>query len=321
MVTLSHDAQSQLDHYLRQVKAALRGHPSVDAGEVERDVVGHIDAELAGQPEPVNASSLRQVLDRLGAPDMWVPSDELPAWRRVLNRLHSGPEDWRLAYATFVCFVAGFWLPPLLIASLPTARATIAQLEARGEPIGARRWLVYPPLVLWYAALAILLLIGPTPLPIVGLEEGRLRDDLLVYIQPFWLLVSGAAALTLGLWWVVFGLLLRRFDTAVRSVFWPFASWFTRRHATTLIVAGAIVTIVSGAVILAAVAWRSTPVARAETLELRPAVPTEPITAILDAFRTHDVVALGSTHSFISGRSPRLPGRSCHQPFVRTRLT
>lgn len=260
MVTLSHDAQGQLDRYLRQIKAALRGHPSVDVDEVERDVVGHIDAELAGQPEPIHASSLRPVLDRLGTPEMWVPSDELPAWRRLLNRLHSGPEDWRLAYATFVCFVAGFWLPPLFIASLPIARATLAQLDLRDEPIGARRWLVYPPLVLWYAGLAGLLLIGPTPLPVVGLEQGRLRDELSVYIQPSWLLVSVATALTLGLWWAVLGLLLRRFDAAVRTVFWPFADWFTRRHAAPLVVAGAIVAVLSVVVLIVAVALVSRPV-------------------------------------------------------------
>ena len=49
MATLTHDAQSHLARYLRQMRAALRGHPSVDPDDVERDVLGHIDAELAGQ--------------------------------------------------------------------------------------------------------------------------------------------------------------------------------------------------------------------------------------------------------------------------------
>ena len=58
MVALSDDARNHLERYLRQVKAALRGHSSLDAAEVERDVRSHIDAELAGQPEPVDAGSL-----------------------------------------------------------------------------------------------------------------------------------------------------------------------------------------------------------------------------------------------------------------------
>jgi hypothetical protein len=36
------------------------------ADEVERDVLGHIETELAGQPEPVDAGQLLDVLDRLG---------------------------------------------------------------------------------------------------------------------------------------------------------------------------------------------------------------------------------------------------------------
>src|SRR5688572_30565805 len=110
MVTLSRDAQGHLERYLRQVKAALRGHPSVDAGEIERDVLGHIDAELSGQPETLGEGSLREVLARLGAPDAWVPADELPAWRRVWLRMRSGPEDWRLAYLTLTLFLGGVTL-------------------------------------------------------------------------------------------------------------------------------------------------------------------------------------------------------------------
>lgn len=43
----------------------------------------------------------------------------------------------------------------LLVASIPTARATLALLEEQGEPVGARRWLVYPPLVLTYLVLVV----------------------------------------------------------------------------------------------------------------------------------------------------------------------
>jgi hypothetical protein len=257
MVTLSREAQGDLERYLRQVKGALRGHRSVDVGEVERDVLSHVEAELSGQPEPIDSSSLRPVLARLGTPEAWVPAEDLPPWRRLLNRLHSGPEDWRLAYATFVSFVAGFWLPPLLIASLPVARATLAQLSARNEPIGARKWLVYPPLVLWYAAFAALLLIGPTPLPVVALEDWRLRNELAAYVGPFWMVVPAAAVLTLGLWWTIFGQLLRRFEGAVRVVFWPFADWFEARHARLLSLAGVVLMTVAGATLAALAAWTS----------------------------------------------------------------
>jgi len=82
MAALTNEAQGQLERYLRQVRSALSGHSSVDALEVERDIRGHIDAELAGKPEPVDSRILSGVLERLGAPDQWVPADELPVWRR-----------------------------------------------------------------------------------------------------------------------------------------------------------------------------------------------------------------------------------------------
>jgi hypothetical protein len=257
MVTLSQDAQGQLDRYLRQVKAALRGHPAVDADEVERDVVGHIDAELSGQPEPIGASSLRAVLDRLGTPDRWVPLEDLPAWRRVLNHLHSGPDDWRLAYLTFASFVTGFWLPPFVIASVPLARATLAQLDTHDEPIGPRRWLVYPPLVLFYAALAILLIVGPVASVVVGLEELIADGRLATFVPwPAWMVAPAVVVLALGIWWVILGLLLGRMRGIVHVVFWPFADWFDRRHARRLSLIGLLLALISGASLVGAVMWR-----------------------------------------------------------------
>ena len=70
--TLTQDAQSALDRYLGRVKSALRPHSSVDAEEVERDIRGHIEAELEAAPAPVTAERLGNVLDRLGSPNVWV---------------------------------------------------------------------------------------------------------------------------------------------------------------------------------------------------------------------------------------------------------
>jgi hypothetical protein len=144
MVDLSQEAQSHLERYLRQIKTALRGHPSIDADEVERDVLGHIDAELSGQREPIAANRLLQVLDRLGTPNQWVPVDDHPAWRRTVDAFSSGPGDWRLACLTFGLFVAGptlftgamiLWpLPPVvMVLSFLMARVTPALFDERGE--------------------------------------------------------------------------------------------------------------------------------------------------------------------------------------------
>ena len=251
MVTLTHDAQGHLQRYLRQLKAALRGHRSIDVNDVERDVLGHIDAELAGQPQPVSAATLRQVLDRLGTPDKWVPAEDMPPWRRTLSRLHAGPEDWRLAYLTFAFLVlapvVGAVGPALAIASFPLARACVTLLAERGEPIGARGWLIYPPLIVWYVPLALVVLGWPLFPIVAGMEDPAVRRQLGVLLPPpLWATVPAIAGFALGVWWTVLGLLLARFTAAVHVTFRPFADTFERRHARRLALAGLVLLILAG---------------------------------------------------------------------------
>ena len=248
--TLTHTAQSDLNRYLSRVKNALRPHPSVDADEVERDIRGHIEAELSHAPAPVTAERLGSVLDRLGSPNQWVPSDDLPAWRRVLVQLSSGPEDWRLAYLTLALFVGGPLLgpigPPLFFASILMARAGLALLDEKSEPVGARRWLFYPPLVFIYVAL-VMFLLGPAPVLGVALGDSSVGGDLVAWLPtPFWLSLSLATALVAGTWWMLLGLTLARFSRAVRWVFWPLANWFERRHGMRIAAGGLIIAALSG---------------------------------------------------------------------------
>jgi len=258
--TLTQDARSELDRYLRRVKAALRAYPSADADEVERDIRGHIEAEIAESPAPITADRLRGVLDRLGSPSQWVPSEELPMWHTVLVRLRSGPEDWRLAYLTFALFIAGPLAGPvpagplLFFASVAMARASLALIDEEGEPVGSRRWLVYPPLVITYLAVAVVLI--AVPLLMVSAGDPTVSSEVRQWIpEPFWLGLTLATALTAGIWWTMLGLLLARFRQAVRLVFWPFADWFDRRHGMRVAHIGLIVTAIAG-VALAVLVWR-----------------------------------------------------------------
>jgi hypothetical protein len=267
MVTLSEDAQGYLDRYLRQVRVALRGHPSVDASEVERDVRGHIEAELEGQPEPIGAGSLREVLDRLGSPRTWVPSEELPTWRRVLGRLRSGPEDWRLAYLTFAGSILGPFLflsgpymwplePILMITSFIMARATLALLAEHDEPVGARRWLIYPILVFGYGLVVFPLLLWPVPSTVGTLQSFPVVAERAasLFRKPDWVIAIPLGALALGMWWTILGLVLRTVVPAIRALFFPFAEWFGKRHATRLALAGVAIAIVAGVAVLSMIA-------------------------------------------------------------------
>lgn len=253
MAELTLDAQQRLDAYLQQVKRALRGHPSIDADEVERDVRGHVDAELQGRPEPVDVGSLQRVLEKLGRPEQWVRDEELSVWRRVVSRLSDGPESWRLAYLSFGLLLFQpllvFFLGPLpTIASFVLARAWLAVMAERDEPLGARGWLVYPTLVSVYVPLAFLVCVGPVGVLAAPISESpaavaRLASWL---PAPFWAAASLLALTGLGIWWVLLGALLVRGVGLVRATFSPFGDWFERRHATRLLWAGLVVAAVPG---------------------------------------------------------------------------
>jgi len=255
MAALTNEAQGQLERYLRQVRSALSGHSSVDALEVERDIRGHIDAELAGKPEPVDSRILSGVLERLGAPDQWVPADELPVWRRVLHRLHSGPEDWRLPYLSLILLFSQpilFFLGPLpMVASFIVSRATLSLMAERGDPIGARRWLIYPALLVWYVPALIFLAAWP-----IGIAAGisgdnpALREWVIARLPgPAWLMVPAILTAALCVWWVLLGVLCLLATRAVTVVFAPFAEWFERRHARRIVYAGILLAIVAGLVL------------------------------------------------------------------------
>ncbi len=150
MVTLSDGAQKALDEYLRQTRIYLQGAPSVDADEVEQNIAEHIENELRDAPEPVELETLDAVLKKLGRPRQWVPEDELPEWRKLILRLRTGPDDWRLVYLSFSLLVLAFVLPRafliLVLASFLASRAALAA-TSEGPLPKPQKWLLYPPLV------------------------------------------------------------------------------------------------------------------------------------------------------------------------------
>jgi hypothetical protein len=260
MVTLSEDAQSHLDRYIGQVKTALRGHSSVDAEEVERDVLDHIETELAGQPQPVDAGQLLDVLDRLGAPDEWLPTETHDGPLRS-SPLPPRPEDWRLAYLTLAIFLAGpalflpmiLWpLPPILfVLSFLCARVALAHFARHDEQLGARRWLVYPALVVWYGVFLVALVGGPVLLTTVFVADDPTLPSRLTrwFGEPAWIGALCSIGVLLGIWWMLLGLLLGRSPRRIHAAFRPFADWFERRHAMRLLLVGGAVFALSGTIL------------------------------------------------------------------------
>jgi hypothetical protein len=160
-----------------------------------------------------------------------------------------GPEDWRLAYIAFGLLVLGLIIPPLLIGLLPAsfcaARAALTVARERDEPLGARRWLIYPPLVLVSLFLVIPMFLWPLA------PAGALAHDLMRHyrhdpflqlpvpdplVEPVLYVYTFAAAL--AVWWVILGAVLWVVPRLVSSLFRPFADGFGRRQAGTLVLTG-----------------------------------------------------------------------------------
>lgn len=249
MIEMTPAARERFDNYLQRLRSELRGSRSVAADEVEQSVREHIEIALAGAPTPVGTAEVAGVLDRLGPPERWLADEERPMWRRALERVRSGPEDWRLAYLAFGLFLLSVVFLPvggflLLIPAMLVSRAVVELARDRGEPLGARRWLVYPSIAIILAIATGLLIAGPgiasmaailghdgieQMLDVPQTEAGKVR------------LVFGIGGVMFGSWWIVAAAFCAAFLRPIRFVFAPLLDGLTRRHFAVLAGIGALV--------------------------------------------------------------------------------
>ena len=259
MIDFTPEAKRKFDDYLHRMRASLHGRRAVEPAEVEQNVVEHVEAALAGVPYPVGQERLSEVLTQLGPPERWLPEDERPAWRRMADRFMTGPEDWRLAYVSLaITFLMIVFLPVggilLVLPGYLVSRAYVELLSDRGEPLGARKWLVLPPIVLLMVLIGGAALLAPIGaigaiLSEIGLRElGWEWDSRADRMRIF----AGVMGIAAGAWWIVlsgvFAMLLRPF----RAMFQPLTAHLRRGHAWALTIAGALIATI-GAVLLYAV--------------------------------------------------------------------
>jgi hypothetical protein len=264
------EALAHLDDYLAEVRSAVAGHNSISPDEVEADVRDHVAAALEHAEQPVTEQAVADVLERLGPPSQWVadshrsiwkylgdklkpvghraveqikalPGDAYQAGRGLAARVRGMSDDWRLAYLAFGLFAFGLiafpLFPAFLIASYFAARADVAVARERGEPLGARRWMVYPPIVSVSLVLFLVLTLWPlvaaagaTHIPFnlrkevaatIGIPTGAVEPVMWGY----------AAAGGLSVWWGILALLTLRFPNMPVRLFPPFGSLFRRSDA------------------------------------------------------------------------------------------
>ena len=248
MIEMTPAARERLDNYLHRLRSELRGTRSVAAEEVEQSVREHIEIALASAPTPVGPTEVIGVLDRLGPPERWLADEERPLLRRFMDRLRSGPDDWRLAYIAFGLFVAACLFLPiggffLLIPAMLLSRAYIEFSRDRGEPLGARRWLVYPAIAVVLVFATGLLIIGP-PLPVLGLvfdDDVEQLLDIPNTTAGEIRFVFGLGGVVFGSWWIIAAAFCAAFLRAIHFIFAPLLDGLRRKHFAVLAAIGALV--------------------------------------------------------------------------------
>ncbi len=250
MINLSDSAKKCLDKYLQQMRTYLRGCRTVDVGEVERNVIEHIESEFESATAAVSFEELDNVLQRLGSPRQWVPEEEIPWWRKTILRLRTGPEDWRLAYISFAvlilsalfCFYDAIEISFIfLTASFIVARAALSE-AADPHDLKAQKWLIYPSLIIVYSFVLFWLLAWP-PFALAAAAYELERNVRSSYPQfaddlRYWIMATSFIIAGLGLWWIILAGLFLKWQSFLQMLFKPFAGWFSRKWALILLLIG-----------------------------------------------------------------------------------
>jgi len=255
MITLSKSAKKSLEDYLRQARAYLRGSKSVDANEVEQNIAEHIENELEGEVEPVSCDALDAVLKKLGSPQQWVPEEELSWWRKIILRLWTGPEDWRLAYISLALLVAGIlslsYAPMgivLILAGFLVSRAAISQ-TGDIDNLKGQKWLLYPTLIIVYIFVLLALLSWPLALliPLADGYEHEFRESLsrIRNEVDYWIMAVSVILAGLGLWWSILSAAVLKPRRLLRVLFRPFAEKLRSKWAFRLLLIGLALMILS----------------------------------------------------------------------------
>lgn len=256
MIEMTPAARERLDHYLQRMRSELRGTRGGVADEVEQSVREHIEIALAQSASPVGASEVIGILDRLGPPEQWLAEEERPMWRRALDQIRSGPEDWRLAWLSIGLVLASILLLPffgflLLIPATFVSRAWVELMRDRGEPLDARRWLVYPAIAIVLAFATGALLIGP-PLAAIAFALGdgvRQMLDIPTSRVGEFRFLTGLNGVVFGTWWMIAGGFCAAFLRPIRFVFAPLLDGLRRGHFAVLATIGAVVAAAGAALI------------------------------------------------------------------------
>ena len=245
-MTVEYNANAKriVDDYLHAVRDRLRASESVDAEEVLDELRGHMEKELAELNQPVSESDVNQVLNRLGPPEQVVGEEDMSWWRKMILHLRRGPEDWRLAYLSIGALIIGG--PPGLVASFMLSRAAVSFEDQLNPP--AKKWLIYPSLIIVYSLIGFLALLWPAFVLFELLVEFGFGKEPLLHHDARVIAVLAGGALGLSVWWSPLWGVGRRRPSRVRALLKPFAEQWTGRTFGKLVLGVWVLTITLAAV-------------------------------------------------------------------------
>ncbi len=234
MIQFTPEAQRIRDEYFGQVRAYVGASKTAEPDEVLGNVTEHIEQELQDIAQPVTAEQLQVVLNKLGSPRQWVSTEDLSWWRQMTMHLRTGPEDWRLAYLSLGTLVFGTLLagPLGILGSFCLSRAALS-ISDRDE-IRAKKWLLYPSLLIVYFLLAIPLAFWPA-FVIAGLFGALFPVGF--GAEPLFdhdglgttLALCSTIGVGLYIWWSLLDMTIRRRPNLPKTVFKPFAECWNQR--------------------------------------------------------------------------------------------
>jgi hypothetical protein len=244
-------ARQMLDSYLDEVQRSLSGRGDLDAADVVAGIREHVETELTVRSvDPATAEDVSDVLARLGPPDSLGgddPAELAPVPRSAFLSA--------LALVGIGIALLATDLQPLgwviLVLGMLGARWTLtgegSQQSPEGRLVGAA-WqaaavcaafaaLAAPAVVVWGQAQIGGVLVGPLTARLELIGETRPAS--------YWMAAASLAGLATGIWWLLLALLTTWQRDRLRRVLGPAAWILQSRSSRNLLIAGALLSLVS----------------------------------------------------------------------------
>lgn len=249
-------AREHLEDYVARLRLSLAGRSDVDAADVESGIREHVEAELSARSiHEATAEDVSDVLDGLGAPEA-MAAEEGTATAGAVRESRGGRGVPAAALglvgvglALMVLNNPAWWVA--VAAGVLLARACVPiAAPARGPLEVALLWV-------WKiaaAAGALGVLLAPAVLVWANAQMGGLLEGSLEAFtglgggaRParYWVAMAAAAGAVTGLWWLLMGLLLRRYDGSVRRALGPARLMIPDSTAGALLALGGALLVVS----------------------------------------------------------------------------